>query len=98
MAQLTASTVTVSKPKVQKEKKVYRRPAEGQELLDMEEVTRLCERKGITVDQTALRNGIVYDPYPKYYTDVKLDYEEDCEKQITNANKILQTKNMTDLE
>jgi len=99
MAQLSASsTHTVSKPKVQKEKKVFKRAPEGQELRDIQEITALCERSGVTVDEKVLRGGIVYDPYPKYMTDVKLDYEEDCLKEITKANKILQMKKMTDLE
>jgi len=40
----------------------------------------------------------VYDPYPKYMTELKLDYEEDREKMIKNAEKTLEMRKMTDLE
>lgn len=62
--------------------KVFKREPIGQELRDIVEVTEMCADRGVEIDQEALKNAIVYDPYPKYMIDVKKEYKENQEKAI----------------
>ena len=61
---------------------------------DILEVKELCEEKGTTVDENVLKKGIIYDAYPKYMIDIKLDYEEDLAIAKEKARKNLELKNM----
>ena len=45
-----------------------------------------------------MKNAIVYDPYPKYMTDVRLDYDEDFDMGVEKNTKTLQMRNMKTLD
>ena len=53
----------------------------------------MCADRGVEIDQEALKNAIVYDPYPKYMIDVKKEYKENQEKAIaTNKQELAMRK------
>ena len=69
--------------------KVFKREPMGDELRDIVELTEMCAENGVEVDQEALKNAIVYDPYPKYMIDVNQEYRENRDKAITNNKQEL---------